>query len=40
MPWNRTHPAKERMAVVVAYQQEQDSMPALCWAFAVSRKTS
>ena len=39
MPWNRTNPEKERMAFVVAYQQEQDCMTALCRAFGVSRKT-
>lgn len=39
MSWNRTDPEKERMAFVVAYQQEQDSMTAWCRAFGVSRKT-
>ena len=39
MPWNRTNPEKERMAFVVAYQREQDSMTALCRTFGVSRKT-
>lgn len=39
MPWNRTNPEKERMAFVIAYQQERDSLLALCRAFGVSRTT-
>ena len=39
MPWKETCPVNEKMKFVVAYQEGNESMAALCRHFGISRKT-